>query len=184
MISSLVGIIASSGGEPVSLNDYESIATVTVGSGGASSVTFSSIPSTYQHLQIRFMSKLSGGDDVVMRFNGDTANNYWNHILYGNGSSAISSVPFGGAYSAVALYYTSSSSSIAGGVVDVLDYTSTNKNKTVRFLGGYDDNGSGNIDFASGSWSATPAAVTSINIRAVANAFSQYSSFALYGIKG
>jgi hypothetical protein len=165
-------------------NSYESIATVTVGSGGASSISFSSIPSTYQHLQIRFISKLSAGDDVIMRFNGDTANNYFNHILYGNGSSAISSVPFGGAYSGVALYYTGSSSSIAGGVVDVLDYTSTAKNKTVRFLGGYDDNGSGNIDLASGLWSATPAAVTSITIKPVSNNFSQYSSFALYGIKG
>jgi hypothetical protein len=182
MISSLVGIIASSGAG-VAGGDYESIATVNV-SSAVSSITFSSIPSTYQHLQVRFISKLSAGDDVIMRFNGDTANNYWNHILYGNGSSAISSVPFGGAYSGVALYYTGSSSSIAGGVVDVLDYTSTNKNKTVTFLGGYDDNGSGNSDFASGLWFATPAAVTSITLKPVSNNFSQYSSFALYGIKG
>jgi len=182
MISSLVGIIASSGAG-VAGGDYESIATVNV-SSAVSSITFSSIPSTYQHLQVRFISKLSAGDDVIMRFNGDTANNYWNHILYGNGSSAISSVPFGGAYSGVALYYTGSTASIAGGVVDVLDYTSTNKNKTVRFLGGYDDNGSGNIDLASGSWSATPAAINSIVIKPVSANFSQYSSFALYGIKG
>lgn len=33
--------------------DYDSIATTTVGAGGAASITFSSIPSTYQHLQIR-----------------------------------------------------------------------------------------------------------------------------------
>jgi hypothetical protein len=183
MLNSLIGIIASSGGAPASTNSYESISTVDV-SSAVSSITFSSIPSTYTHLQIRFISKLSAGDDVVMRFNGDTASNYRNHILYGDGSSAISSNPFGGAYSAVALYYTGSSSSIAGGVVDVLDYTSTDKNKTVRFLGGYDDNGSGNIDLASGLWFATPAAVTSITLKPVSNNFSQYSSFALYGIKG
>jgi hypothetical protein len=176
------GVIASS--YFAAVGDYESIATTTVGAGGVSSVTFSSIPSTYQHLQIRFIAKLSAGDDVIMRFNGDTASNYYNHILYGNGSSAIAGVPFGGSYSAIALYYTGSTSSIAGGVIDVLDYTSTNKNKTVRFLGGYDDNGSGNIDFASGSWSATPAAVTSIVVKPVSANFSQYSQIALYGIKG
>jgi hypothetical protein len=163
---------------------YDSIATTTVGAGGVSSVTFSSIPSTYTHLQVRFISKLSAGDDVIMRFNGDTANNYWNHILYGNGSSATASVPFSGAYSGIALYYTGSTASVAGGVIDVLDYTSTSKNKTVRFLGGYDDNGSGNIDLASGSWSATPAAINSIVIKPVSANFAQYTQIALYGIRG
>jgi len=182
MLNSLIGIIASSGGV-TSTNSYESIATTTV-SSPVSSITFSSIPSTYQHLQIRFISKLSAGDDVIMRFNGDTGNNYWNHILYGNGSSAIAGVPFSGAYSGIALYYTGSTASVAGGVIDVLDYTSTNKNKTVRFLGGYDDNGSGNIDFASGSWSATPAAINSIVLKPVSANFAQYTQIALYGIKG
>lgn len=176
------GVIASS--YFAAIGDYESISTVTVGSGGSASITFSSIPSTYQHLQIRFISKLSAGDDVIMRFNGDTASNYYNHILYGDGSSVIASVPFGGAYSAIALYYTGSTSSIAGGVIDLLDYTSTNKNKTARFLGGYDNNGSGNIDFASGLWFATPAATTSITMKPVSANFAEYSQFALYGIKG
>ncbi len=176
------GIIASSMVSAV--GDYESISTVTVGSGGASSISFSSIPSTYQHLQIRFVSKLSAGDDVIMRFNGDTANNYWNHILYGNATLAIAGVPFGGAYSAIALYYTGSTTAVAGGIIDLLDYTSTAKNKTIRFLGGYDDNSNGNIDLASGSWSPTPAAITSITMKPVSANFAEYSQFALYGIKG
>lgn len=178
----ILGIIASS--LPAAAGDFESIATVSVGSGGASSVDFTSIPSTFTHLQVRFISKISAADDVVMRFNSDTANNYRNHILYGDGSSAIAGVPFTNAYSAVALYYTSNTASIAGGVIDVLDYQSTNKNKTVRFLGGYDNNGSGNIDFASGLWFKTPEAITSITLKPVSANFSQYSHFALYGIKG
>lgn len=177
----ILGILASS--QPAAAGDYESIATVTVGAGGASDVQFTSIPSTYAHLQIRFISKISAGDDVVMRFNGDTANNYRNHILYGDGSSAIAGVPFTNAYSAAALYYTSSTASVAAGVIDVLDYTSTNKNKTMRFLGGYDNNGSGNIDFASALWFKTPEAITSITLKPVSASFSQYSHFALYGIK-
>ena len=53
--------------------DYESIATVTVGAGGSSSVTFSSIPSTYTHLQIRFTAQCSNSataaDNLAFRFN-------------------------------------------------------------------------------------------------------------------
>ena len=175
-------IAAMLGGSPAAVGDYESISTTTLTSAAAS-VTFSSISSSYKHLQIRFISKLSAGDDVIMRFNSDSANNYYNHILYGTGASAIAAVPFSGAYSGVALYYTGSTASVAGGVIDILDYTSTNKNKTVRFLGGYDDNGSGNIDFASGLWSATPAAITSIVLKPLTANFATNSSFALYGIR-
>ena len=165
------------------LGDYESIATVSL-TGTQASIDFTSIPTTFQHLQIRFISRLSAGDDVVMRFNGDTANNYRNHILYGDGSSAIAGVPFTNAYSAAALYYTSSNTVIAGGVIDILDYRSTNKNKTMRFLGGWDNNGSGNIDFASALWFKTPEAITSITLKPVSASFSANSHFALYGIKG
>jgi len=64
--------------------DFESIATVTVGSGGAASIEFASIPSTFQHLQIRFMGLLSSSNQGVwVRFNDDSAANYSCHLLYG-----------------------------------------------------------------------------------------------------
>jgi hypothetical protein len=176
-IAGFLGVAA-----PIAPTDYESIQTYTLGSA-QSSITFSGISGSYSHLQIRFISKLSAGDDVIMRFNSDSANNYMNHIVYGTGASAIAANPFGGAYSGIALYYTSSTTSVAAGVIDVLDYTSTNKKKTVRFLGGYDDNGSGNIDFASGLWNASPAAVTSITLKPVSANFAANTSIALYGIK-
>lgn len=157
------------------------IGTFTLSSAQAD-VTFTNIPQTYTHLQIRFIARISAADDVVMRFNGDTANNYRNHILYGNGTSALAGVPFTNAYSAAALYYTSNTASIAGGVIDILDYRSTSKNKTMRFLGGYDDNGSGNIDFASALWFKTPEAITSITLKPVSANFSANTSFALYGV--
>ena len=180
MLNNIASMLGAGGGVAT---DYESIASTTLTSAQAN-VTFSGISGSYSHLQIRFISKLSAGDDVIMRFNSDSGTNYFNHILYGTGAGGgISGVPFGGAYSAVALYYTASSASIAGGVIDILDYTSTNKKKTVRFLGGYDDNGSGNIDFASGLWNATPAAITSITLKPVSANFAANTSIALYGIK-
>jgi hypothetical protein len=135
-------------------------------------------------LQIRFISNNASNQNIFMRFNGDTTGgNYTRHYLYGDGSSAAS----GGNVSdgQLSIGYTSTSANIfGGGVVDVLDYTSTSKNKTIRSLAGYDANGSGLIVLYSGLWSKTPEAITSISIYAGAGNINQYSQFALYGIKG
>ena len=182
-MSPILGIVAS-GNYPRITGSYESISTVTVGAGGSSSVSFSSIPSTFKHLQIRFISNNASNQNIFMRFNGDTTGgNYTRHYLYGDGSSAAS----GGNVSdgQLSIGYTSTSANIfGGGVVDVLDYTSTSKNKTIRSLAGYDANGSGLIVLYSGLWSKTPEAITSISIYAGAGNINQYSQFALYGIKG
>jgi hypothetical protein len=80
---------------------------------------------------------------------------------------------------------TAAANIFAGMVIDILDYTSTSKNKTVRSLGGYDRNGAGEISLSSGLWYASPAAITSIELTTTATTeFKSYSQFALYGIKG
>jgi len=92
MLPSLIGVIASSGGAAAAAGDFESIATVTVGSGGASYAEFTSIPSTYTHLQIRTMARgtrADVGDGLILQFNGDTASNYSSHYLYANGASVF-----------------------------------------------------------------------------------------------
>jgi hypothetical protein len=72
---------------PLSLGSFESIATVTVGGGGASSIEFTSIPGTYQHLQVRLIGRSSStgatGNNFDLTLNGDTASNYAYHGLYG-----------------------------------------------------------------------------------------------------
>lgn len=182
-MSPIIGIIASQN-YPRVTNSFESIATVSVGAGGSSSISFSSIPSTYKHLQIRFISNNASNQNVFLRFNGDTTGaNYTRHYLYGDGSSAAA----GGNVSdgQLSIGYTSTAANIfGGGVVDVLDYTSTSKNKTIRSLAGYDANGSGLVVLYSGLWSKTPEAITSISIYAGSGNINQYSQFALYGIKG
>jgi hypothetical protein len=169
------------GNAPFIPNDYESIATVTVGSGGSSTITFSSIPSTYQHLQIRAIGIGTGFNYAGLNFNSDTASNYSYHQLYGNGSSALADA---GANSSViyTLQGGTSATFPAIGVIDILDYANTNKNKTVRSLSGYDQNGAGEVYFRSGDWRST-SAVTSIQITG-STSFAQYTQFALYGIKG
>ena len=187
-MSSSLGIYASqiSG----HLNSYGSIATVTVGSGGASSITFSSIPSTYTHLQIRWIARAdnAGGNSTLYAwFNNDTTvNTYPSHGIQGDGSSASAYARTGASFGNMAAYSalvggTATASIFGVGVIDILDYANTNKNKTMRILSGNDKNGSGYVDFVSGAWLST-SAINRIDLGFDGNAV-QYSQFALYGVK-
>ena len=181
-MSSSLGFYASQISGHLSTNNFSSIATVTVGSGGASSISFTSIPSTYTHLQIR--ASYTGNDVPLLRLNGDTSTNYPNHWLRGTGSAA-SGAASAGAYNLLQLATSWTPSSTVPGVFifDLLDYANTNKYKTVRTLGGCDLNGSGGIELMSGLWMST-AAVNAISMTIGSSGTTyQYSSFALYGIR-
>ncbi len=163
---------------------YDSIATITVGSGGTASVTFSSIPSTYKHLQIRLIAQSNqSSTSGVMQLNGDTASNYSNHYLSGDGATASAGSLLSSFMYSNYIPSSSNTNVFGAGVIDILDYADTNKYKTFRSLSGADLNGSGGIALYSGSWRNT-AAITSITLTRGVGLMSQYSSFALYGIKG
>jgi hypothetical protein len=182
-------ILAGVGTAPIT-GSYESIATTVVGSGGQATITFASIPATYSHLQIRAIGRTDRAstlDGFRIQFNNITTTaQYRSHFLGGNGSTAFSgdelntagvvNQRFSGASSTASMFGAS--------VIDILDYADTNKNKTVRCLGGTDQNGSGEVYLTSGVWMNT-AAISEIDIVPnIGTNFSQYSSFALYGIKG
>jgi hypothetical protein len=154
---------------------YDSLATVTL-SASTASITFAGIPTGYKHLQIRGLHKHSGsGAWATIEFNSDTtASNYTYHRLYGDGSAVA-------AESNASLNRIFTSYPHWGSVViDVLDYTNTNKNTTVRTLSGWDGNGSGEVNYVSNLWKNT-AAVSSVTINL--SSFVQYSQLALYGVK-
>jgi len=187
----ILGIMASqiSGHLFAPAGAYDSLATVTL-SASTNTITFAGIPSTYKHLQIRYLSRSTrtvGADSVAFRFNSDSGSNYARHILYGDGASAGAVATTSDTMTTCALGAGASAgaSMFGGGVVDILDYTSTSKNKTVRALTGVDINGSGgDLRLGSGLWFATPAAITSITLYANGGSsdFVTYSSFALYGV--
>lgn len=157
---------------------------VTVGSGGQSTISFTSIPQTYTHLQVRAICKGSSAEYLRIRFNGDTGSNYFAHNIQCNGSAvnAYAHTSITGAY----LFPSGMSDTanvFSGVLVDILDYKNTNKNKTTRSLHGQDTNGAGFIYFMSGAWNST-AAITSIDFVISSGTFTQYSHFALYGILG
>jgi hypothetical protein len=174
-------------GNPIIMpGSYDSIATASP-SAGTSFVDFTSIPSTYAHLQIRGIVRAndaSAGNNAGMyiRFNSDSGTNYTIHFLSGNGSTVsaaglanqpetyVSSMPRGGDTANV----------YGANVIDILDYANTNKFKTLRNFSGDDLNGSGLIRLNSALWRST-SAITSIRIF-LENNFAANSQLALYGI--
>lgn len=168
---------------------YESIATTAVGSGGQTTITFSSIPSTYKHLQLRFIAKANYALDVfsaAIRYNSDSGNNYTFHSLFSNGSTVSSGGATGYNYDYSSnILGTTTANAFAANIIDILDYADTNKYKTIRTLGGADVNGTGGaVSLISVLWQST-AAINSISISTGGfGDILQYSHFALYGIKG
>jgi hypothetical protein len=183
----MIGAITAglfSTGTTASTNSYESIATFTLAST-STGVTFSSIPSTYKHLQLRITANVSTTDAINFQFNGDTASNYALHRLEGNGATASASASSSRANIAVltGAGFASTASTFGASIVDILDYANTNKNKTTRALSGSDRNGSGGIEHDSGLWAST-AAISSIYVFPSSGNMAINTSIALYGIKG
>lgn len=172
------------------VGDFEHIETVTVGSGGAASVTFSSIASTYKHLQIRGITRSTASAiaaEVYVRLNSDTGSNYVAHWVYGNGSNAFS----GGSATSTTVMRVIQTSAANGTascfgafVADLLDYSSTSKNKTLRTLAGYELNTTdGSIGLNSGLWMNNTTAVNAVTVSLSSGNLAQHSTISLYGVK-
>jgi hypothetical protein len=194
----ILGVIASSKlGAPTPA--FESIATAT-GTGSSGTITFSSIPSTYQHLQLRIMSKVTNttlaGYSGQIRFNGATGAVYAEHYFYASGSAAAGAGNSPSTTSIAILRLSASSktsspdmSNIMGVMImDIHDYASATKNKTLRYQGGVDSNDAdANSKYSvlgSGLYNATTP-ISSIDIITDGGTnFTTSSVFSLYGIKG
>lgn len=179
----ILGIYASSISPSIFANSYESIATVTL-SSAASSISFTSIPATYTHLQIRGIGKqaTTTANGPSLYYNGiSTGTSYAFHNLYGNGSSAaangFASQPYDSSMSLIG-----TGSEYTAFIIDILDYANTNKYKTTRALTGLDKNGSGEVYLHSNVFMSTNA-ISQIDIFN-GYVWQQYTQFALYGIKG
>ncbi len=162
---------------------YDSIATVTA-NGSSSVLSFTSIPQTYTHLQLRVVGG-NNGYACWMTFNSDTGTNYSNRRMTSLGSSTgggsqtgRNAITFAG-YSGL-LY---SGSNVSASILDVFEYTNTNKNKISRSLSGYDTNSVGYLDFESGLWMST-SAINRIDLTMATGNWASGSTVALYGIKG
>ena len=172
-------------GIPPVLGRYYALASETVGAGGAASISFTNIPSIYSHLQVRFMTRGAGSSSRInLNINGDTSSTAIWHSFYGL-SNSVAGYSIDTAYIQVGSMPTSSqaANNFGVGVIDILDYSSTTKNKVVRSLGGHDLNGSGLVLLNSGARYSTQV-LTSITLTPNSgDNFAQYSIASLYGVK-
>lgn len=190
-----IGDSLLAGNTPFNPSSYESIATAT-GTGSSGTITFSSIPSTYVALQLRILAKDSdaGGSTAAIRlqFNSDTAANYSTHTLFGDGSTVYAlgsaSTTNTNSYGLLPDSYTGTSNMMGVSIIDIQDYQSTTKNKTVRYFTGFDTNNTaggsgGRVGITSGAWYST-AAISTITITNSRFNWTSNSVFSLYGIRG
>jgi hypothetical protein len=154
---------------------YTPLANVTLGST-TSSVTFSSIPATYRDLVVVIDGGItSGAEAMSMRFNGDSGTNYHYVLANGNGSTTGSFAVGSTIFARLGSIYTGSNNFVAS----VMDYSATDKHKTVIARG----NSSANAVFMVASRWANTAAITSVTVLPdVANTFTAGSTFSLYGV--
>lgn len=169
-------------GNPAIVNPaYESIATAT-GTGSSGVITFSSIPQTFKHLQLRSAVGIIGGGAVALTINsGSFARR---HYTYGSGGGGSG---IAGSDTGNDLFVTTNTTTnpyiTSINIYDILDYTNTNKTKTYRGLAGQDFNGSGDAFL----WTALDLSTTAINTITLTTSggnFSTTTKIALYGIKG
>lgn len=157
---------------------YTALANITV-SGTPSSITFGSIPATsYRDLVV--VSVAAGSTALVptVRFNGDTGSNYFFQAMWGTGSSAFATTQSSQTLLRVANNASANVNSFLQCKFEIMDYSATNKHKTVLSRA---DNAANATEAIAGRWANT-AAITSIQISASSGTFSAGSTFALYGI--
>lgn len=164
---------------------FTKIADVTVGSGGAASIDFTSIPSTYTDLCLMISARTDNNAGqpwagLRMAINGSTANQSY-RVIYGNGSSASSSsstiIEPGLAASSAATANTFGNSSLY-----IPNYAGS-QNKSMSSDSVQETNGTtALIGLQANLWSST-AAITSLSITSQNSwNFVQYSTATLYGV--
>jgi hypothetical protein len=182
---------ASNSVTPVNPANFESIATAT-GTGSSATITFTSIPSTYRSLQFRILGKNTGtsvgGTQAIVRFNSDTGTNYAFHYIRAEGTTVAAgggasngSMEWNGVYPSSA---ATQANMMGIGIIDVIDYASTSKYKTLRSLHGWNGNDIDNgwVILSSGLWMST-SAINSVSIITNGSNWTSGTTISLYGVK-
>ena len=167
-------------------NTFELIASSTVGSGGATTIDLTSIPSTYTDLVLKVSARTTTGSfpDGSLQFNNDTGSNYRWRNIYGTGSGAGSNN--GGTTTSIAFGTLVGSSETANTFTSSEIYIPNYAGSTQKSLSAdsVTENNASTAYMAmlAGLWTST-SAITSIKLTTSATAFAQYSTAYLYGVK-
>ena len=167
-------------------NTYVAIATVTVGSGGAANIEFTSIPATYTDIVIVYSLRSDRASQVNssgrVSFNGNTSNYSYKDII-GNGSTVGSNSDTNGALIYIPAS-TATSSTFGNAAVYIPNYAgSNNKSYSVDFVAETNATSISGQGLSAGLWSNS-SGITSVKVTEANGAnFVQYSTATLFGIK-
>jgi hypothetical protein len=163
---------------------FTKIASVTVGSGGAATMDFTSIPATYTDLCVKLSgrsARSAQADNLFITFNSNTTG-YTMKALTGNGSSA-GSVGYSSRYASLSVDAAgSTASTFSNHEIYIPNYTSANYKSYSADSVSENNSTSAQSDLVAGLWSNT-AAITSISLLPEVSTWVQYSTATLYGIK-
>ena len=164
-------------------NTYVALDKVTVGTA-TSSITFSSIPSTYTDLFVvcSILPSSTSFYTPSLQFNGDTSSNYSGTWVYGQGSSAASSR--NSSQTQMALDNYAATPAVGYPMIvnfSVMNYSNTTTNKTVISRGNDVFASAGETSATVGLWRST-SAITSLTVKGNGANFASGSTFSLYGI--
>ena len=164
-------------------NTFELISAVTVGSGGASSIDLTAIPSTYTDLCIKLSvrgTKTGTGEGIYMSINGATTNRTW-RWLYGSGSAAGSG---SGSDTMIGNMTASSATANTFSNADIyIPNYAGSAYKSVSVDSVDENNATGAFSNLTAVLWSNIAAITSLSFTPEANLFAQYSTAYLYGVK-
>ena len=162
------------------------IASVTVGSGGASSIDFTSIPSTYTDLCLKVSARgdlAQVYDSIYFQLNGLTTSIYTRLTISGTGSSTGS-----GTSTSTSMFFgaangkNATANTFGNAEVYFPNYAgSTNKSSSADIV--QETNATTAYMYLGAGLTATTSAISSIKLFLESNLFLQYSTATLYGIK-
>ena len=170
------------------INGYVALATATVTSGGTPNITFSSIPTGYTHLELRYTARGTAAQvrtELYLEFNGDTTtSNYKTQVYRTSGSSIVREEVANYIYGGSMLSANANSNFFGSGTITIPDFSSSSKKKASITNSGTNNGPSANggSQIFGGTWSGT-AAITQIKIIPTSGDIAQHSKFYLYGIK-
>jgi hypothetical protein len=190
IVSTLAGVSARGYGFSSVVLDtaYNYISSVTVPAGNTSAVVFSSIPQTYKHLVVRMICKVTGSSrsTIYYQMNGNTTQDYVYYQAYSVGSGLSASGSAGGPGTDTA-YVPSAADPDAFGAAIVLipDYAGSTI-KSIQTIAGMAVNGTNFVLLRGGAYYGTgsTSSITSLRFYPTSGSIAEYSTFALYGIKG
>jgi len=181
---------ASNSVTPAVPSSFDSIATIS-GTGSSGTITFSSIPSTYTALQFRILGRTSAeqtNTDLYVKYNSSTSG-YANHSIQGNGTAVETKYDTNGSY--IIIYQSITGNSVSSGtmgsaIIDIHDYASSTRNKTLKAISGRETNlgSSQSAIWLSSGFLNNTSAISSISFTLGSGNWTTNSSIALYGIKG